>query len=202
MVVLVQQSEVYQLSDKSTLAVPDCFFHITEFILGAGIVVVGDGEEQWFLPKGRKDKGGSLDRTALREGHEEARMSTPHYSLPLSDYLIPPCDIISSIASPRPNLQSGYQIGPLPLYSGSLAPDAPTARQGTQVGDQAPPTSTGVGIVGHTRKGTEPNHGLLLRWERGISHVLVCRTDTQRCGESRVFSDGVEVGVQTFNIEY
>ena len=109
MVVLVQQSEVYQLSDKSTLAVPDCFFHTTEFILGAGIVViqpstgktvvVGDGEEQWFLPKGRKDKGGSLDKTALREGHEEARMSTPHYSLPLSDYLIPPA--ISYHQSPR-----------------------------------------------------------------------------------------------------
>ena len=94
MVVLVQQSEVYQLSDKSTPAVPDSFFHVTEFILGAGIVVVGDGAERWFLPKGRKDKGESLDKTALREGYEEVRMSTPHYpplSLRLSD---PSCDII------------------------------------------------------------------------------------------------------------
>jgi len=55
MVVLAQQSEVYQLSNKSTPAVPDSFFHVAEFILGAGIViqpstggivVVWDGEER------------------------------------------------------------------------------------------------------------------------------------------------------------
>jgi len=62
MVVLAQQSEVYQLSDKSTPVVPDSFLHVTEFMLGAGIVaiqlstgkiaVVWDGEERWFLPRG------------------------------------------------------------------------------------------------------------------------------------------------------
>jgi len=56
MVVPAQQSEVYQLLDKSTPAVPDSFFHATEFILGAGIVdiqpstgkivVVWDGGER------------------------------------------------------------------------------------------------------------------------------------------------------------
>ena len=91
MVVLTQQQEVYQLSDKSTPAIPDSFFHVTEFILGAGIVaiqpstgkivVVDNGEGRWFLPKGRKDKGESLDKTALREGYEEVRMNDPTLSL-------------------------------------------------------------------------------------------------------------------------
>ena len=85
MVVLTQQQEVHQLSDKSTPAIPDSFFHATEFILGAGIVViqpstgkivvVENGEGRWFLPKGRKDEGESLDKTALREGYEEVRAS-------------------------------------------------------------------------------------------------------------------------------
>ena len=107
MVVLTQQPEVYQLSDKSTPAIPDSFFHITEFILGAGIVaiqpstgkivVVENGEGRWFLPKGRKDVGESLDKTALREGYEEVRSSTPpHLSggrlsdPPVSIWLNPP----------------------------------------------------------------------------------------------------------------
>ena len=33
--------------------------------------------------------------------------------------------------------------------------DGPTARQGTQAGDQAPPTGTGAGTVGHARRDTE-----------------------------------------------
>lgn len=38
--VFIQQLEVYRLSDKSTSAVPGSFFHVTEFILSAGIVVI------------------------------------------------------------------------------------------------------------------------------------------------------------------
>ena len=91
MVVLTQNPEVYQLSDKSTPAVPDSFFHVSEFILGAGIVaiqpstgkivVVWDGKDRWFLPKGRKDEGESLDKTALREGYEEVRSNSSPPSL-------------------------------------------------------------------------------------------------------------------------
>ena len=68
------------------------------------------------LPKGRKDKGESLDKTTLREGYEEARLSIAlplsSPSLAVSDYLIPPCDIISNVP-PHSNLQPGYQIVPL-----------------------------------------------------------------------------------------
>jgi len=157
MVVLTQQPEVYQLSDKSTPAVPDSFFHATEFILGAGIVaiqpstgkivVVCDGrrgsEERWFFPKGRKDEGESLDKTALREGYEE----------------------------------SGYQIVPLPLYSGSLAPDAPAGQGTTKTGNQSElegPQCSGItttttaitSTVVHTRKDTEPIAVTIQNWNR------------------------------------
>jgi len=125
MVAFTQQPDVCQLSDKSTPAVPDGFFHATEFILGAGIVVIQpsmgkivvawDGEGRWFSPKGRKYKSESLDKTALRKGYEDVRLSiTPLPSPPLavSDYLIPPCDIISNVP-PHSSLQSGHQIVPL-----------------------------------------------------------------------------------------
>ena len=154
MVVLTQQQEVYQLSDKSTPAIPDSFFHATEFILGAGIViiqpstgkivVVENGEGRWFLPKGRKDTGESLDKIALREGYEEVRPNKPSSPPALSGVRL--SDSIAIWLTPRHSyLQSGYQIAPLPLYSGSLAPDAPGD-------DQTIPSPT----LGHTRKDTEP----------------------------------------------
>lgn len=72
-----------ELSNVSTLAVPDSVFHAENFMLGAGIVIiqpttgkvvlVNEGKD-WFLPKGRKDQGESLEQTALREGFEEVRL--------------------------------------------------------------------------------------------------------------------------------
>jgi len=50
-------------------------------MLGAGIVIIQpstgkivlvDDGVHWFLPKGRKDRGESLEQTALREGYEES----------------------------------------------------------------------------------------------------------------------------------
>lgn len=38
------------------------------------IVVVFDKQtDRWFLPKGRKDLGESIEQAALREAHEEVR---------------------------------------------------------------------------------------------------------------------------------
>lgn len=34
-------------------------------------VVYDSNSESWFLPKGRKDVGESLEQAALREAHEE-----------------------------------------------------------------------------------------------------------------------------------
>ena len=75
---------MHPLSERSTAAVPDGVFHATDFTLGAGIVIiqpstakvvlVTDKHERWFLPKGRKDKGETLEQTALREGYEEVRL--------------------------------------------------------------------------------------------------------------------------------
>jgi len=88
-----------RFSDWSTPAVSDSLWFASDFLLGAGmviiqpstqkIVLVHDGFSQsWFLPKGRKDVGETLEEAALREAHEE----------------------------------SGYTAEFLPLLSGSRAP--------------------------------------------------------------------------------
>ena len=41
------------------------------------IVLVTDERERWFLPKGRKDKGETLEQTALREAYEEVNDPPP-----------------------------------------------------------------------------------------------------------------------------
>ena len=59
-------------------------FFSENFMLGAGaviiqpssgkVVVVQDGDS-WFLPKGRKDLGESIEQAALREAYEEVCVS-------------------------------------------------------------------------------------------------------------------------------
>jgi len=98
--VTLQKSPTHPLSERSTAAIPDSIFHATDFVLGAGVVIiqpstskivlVTDKRNRWFLPKGRKDKGESLEQTALREAYEEVnnRSFLSHsfdvYSSPIS----------------------------------------------------------------------------------------------------------------------
>jgi NUDIX domain len=69
------------LSQFSNRSVPDSSFFAPDFVLGVGVVIiqpssskvvlVTDHRGRWFLPKGRKDKGESLEQAALREAYEE-----------------------------------------------------------------------------------------------------------------------------------
>jgi len=70
------------LSQWSTPAIPDSAFCAADFLLSAGIVIIQEKTDKivvvydhrldnWFLPRGRKDVGESLEATALREGYEE-----------------------------------------------------------------------------------------------------------------------------------
>jgi 8-oxo-dGTP pyrophosphatase MutT (NUDIX family) len=54
-------------------------------MLGAGMVIVQDKTnkivviqdtktKEWFLPRGRKDRGESLEQTAMREAYEEVNV--------------------------------------------------------------------------------------------------------------------------------
>ena len=72
-------------SDYSTQGpFPSRMFFSENFMLGAGaviiqpssgkVVVVQDGDS-WFLPKGRKDLGESIEQAALREAYEEVCVS-------------------------------------------------------------------------------------------------------------------------------
>lgn len=117
--VTFQESPTHPLSEKSTAAVPDSIFHATDFILGAGVVIiqpstskivlVTDKRERWFLPKGRKDKGESLEQTALREAYEEVNEAQPHPSTHSSSafsffhtLIRPPSRVLMSMADRAP----------------------------------------------------------------------------------------------------
>ncbi|KAF7321096.1 Nudix hydrolase domain-containing protein [Mycena chlorophos] len=67
----------------STAAIPNSIFADQNFMLGAGMVIFQEDtlrvvvcyepqENKWFLPKGRKDVGESLEDAALREAYEES----------------------------------------------------------------------------------------------------------------------------------
>ena len=70
------------LSDYSTAGVKDSAWASSDFLLGAGmviiqrrthlVVVVHDTQQQdWFFPQGRKNIGESLEQAAIREAYEE-----------------------------------------------------------------------------------------------------------------------------------
>lgn len=100
---------VHQLSERSTAAIPNSVFHATDFRLGAGVVIiqpstakvvlVTDKRERWFLPKGRKDKGESLEQTALREAYEEVRLYE-RPSLHPCIHFVPHLDLMSNLTGP------------------------------------------------------------------------------------------------------
>ena len=75
----------YELSSLSTRATARTRWSSADFVLAAGLCIlqpstgrvvlvrIGDHEVKngrWFLPRGRKDIGESLEETALREGYE------------------------------------------------------------------------------------------------------------------------------------
>ena len=77
-----QEAEPLIFSNSSTHAVPPSLWFASDFLLGAGMVIIQPETEKivvvydtkrkvWFLPKGRKDVGESLEQTALREAYEE-----------------------------------------------------------------------------------------------------------------------------------
>jgi hypothetical protein len=72
---------------SSSPANPDSGWCSPNFALGAGMVIIqpathrvvvvhspSETDGQWFLPRGRKDIGESLQQAALREAQEEARV--------------------------------------------------------------------------------------------------------------------------------
>ena len=71
------------LSSHSTPAVTDSAWASSDFLLGAGMVIIQGNTNRivvvhdtkrggWFLPRGRKEMGESLEETAIREAYEKA----------------------------------------------------------------------------------------------------------------------------------
>ena len=69
---VLQESPTHPLSERSTAAIANSAFHATDFILGAGVVIiqpstskivlVTDKRERWFLLKGGKIRESPLNR--------------------------------------------------------------------------------------------------------------------------------------------
>ncbi|KZV63424.1 hypothetical protein PENSPDRAFT_657313 [Peniophora sp. CONT] len=71
------------LSQYSTGVVPESLWYCSDFRLAASLVIIqpssgrvvlvhDTAKDYWFLPRGRKDVGESLEQAALREGYEES----------------------------------------------------------------------------------------------------------------------------------
>ncbi|KAF8528515.1 NUDIX hydrolase domain-like protein [Hysterangium stoloniferum] len=109
------------LSGDSTEAIPDSLFFCRDFLLGAGTVIIQPSTGKvvliyspswgmWFLPKGRKDIGESLEQAALREAYEEAGYRVQF--LPLSI----PTRAPEGKSSPQPSKESVPGFNTEPIY--------------------------------------------------------------------------------------
>ncbi|KAI0758939.1 hypothetical protein C8Q74DRAFT_1300977 [Fomes fomentarius] len=86
-----RQEDRYAMTNLSSGAIQDSVWYTADFMLGAGMVIIQPSSgkvvllhetvkdqhgrhlySHWFLPKGRKDVGESLEQTALREAYEES----------------------------------------------------------------------------------------------------------------------------------
>lgn len=74
-----------RFSENSSPAVRDSIWYAQDMMLGAGMAIIQPStgkvvlvyekrKKYWFLPKGRKDQGESLEEAALREAYEEVRI--------------------------------------------------------------------------------------------------------------------------------
>ncbi|KAJ7607353.1 NUDIX hydrolase domain-like protein [Roridomyces roridus] len=106
-----------RMSQWSSAQVPDSGWADENFQLGAGMVVLQQTtlkvaiiwekkRRYWFLPKGRKDVGESLEQTALREAYEE------------SGYRVSPLPIYTRTRAPGPpdNLDAQWSPNCEPIY--------------------------------------------------------------------------------------
>ncbi|KAK7045407.1 hypothetical protein VNI00_007660 [Paramarasmius palmivorus] len=80
---LIRNHSSKPVSDSSSPLFPNSGFAARDFRLGAGMVIIQPStgkvvllnepaRRSWFLPKGRKDVGESLEQAALREAFEES----------------------------------------------------------------------------------------------------------------------------------
>jgi len=108
-----EDPEAPRFSTLSTPAVSDSLWFASDFVIGAGmviiqqstwkIVVVHDGRDRrWFLPKGRKDVGESIEAAALREGYEESGYRAEFLPLYTPSRAPAPGSLVNSTANTEP----------------------------------------------------------------------------------------------------
>jgi len=110
------------MSKYSSPQVPDSGWTGENFLLGAGMVVFQPEtlkvvilyetkKKYWFLPKGRKDVGESLEQTALREAYEE------------SGYRVEFLPLFTQTRAPGPptDPHAPYSLNCEPIYIGTAS---------------------------------------------------------------------------------
>ncbi|KII91490.1 hypothetical protein PLICRDRAFT_38250 [Plicaturopsis crispa FD-325 SS-3] len=123
---------------ESSPAIPDSHWVAHDFWLGVGMVIIqpatnkvvivhDSATDRWFLPKGRKDIGESLEQAALREAYEE------------TGYRAEFLPIITHTRAPTPPNASPHTIAPLNcepfLVDISLWASRTMSRQGDSGGE-------------------------------------------------------------------
>ncbi|KAJ7457012.1 hypothetical protein FB451DRAFT_1098391 [Mycena latifolia] len=104
-----------RMSRLSSAQVPNSAWADENFLLGAGMVVFQPATEKvivvyerqkkyWFLPKGRKDVGESLETAALREAYEE------------SSYRVEFLPLYTHTSAPLPPSARTYEPNSEPIY--------------------------------------------------------------------------------------
>ncbi|PCH43131.1 hypothetical protein WOLCODRAFT_121539 [Wolfiporia cocos MD-104 SS10] len=110
----------HRFSEFSSPAVPASIWYSSDFLLGAGMVILQPSSgkvllccegERWFLPKGRKDVGESLEQAALREAYEE------------SGYRVEFLPVVQEMNAPRPpgSRRQGNSLTTEPFYVSATA---------------------------------------------------------------------------------
>ena len=106
-----------KLSEYSSAPIASGLLFANDFMLGAGMVIIQPSSGKvvlvcdtahghWFLPRGRKDVGESLEQAALREAYEEVRSMQP----------------CSATILALTSEQTGYRPSFLPVFMPTNAP--------------------------------------------------------------------------------
>ncbi|KAI0049021.1 hypothetical protein FA95DRAFT_1604701 [Auriscalpium vulgare] len=200
------------MSRLSSGPVADSHWFASDFILAASlviiqpssakVVIVNDTHDQtWFLPRGRKDVGESLEQCALREGFEESGYQAEF--LPIYTQSIAPVGpaappgarhmpnteaifVTTTYAKPR-QTERGLRTGQEYMafyYVGQIPPDA-VRQTGTGMPDEQSYVGTLVDIEEALRRLSDPTdawvtHTAFWLWQHTLEEQEKMRKEEKR----------------------
>ncbi|TFK48205.1 hypothetical protein OE88DRAFT_557685 [Heliocybe sulcata] len=181
-------------SHYSTPAVPNSLWFASDFLLGAGMVVIQPSTQRivlihdgstglWILPKGRKDIGESLEQAALREAYEETGYRSQF--LPL----------LSGSRAPAPGSLRNAEATTEPIY-------VSTIRFGREYGGHGGEYLT-FWYVGYIDEDAvrEENTGMIDE-KQYVSHLLTPQQALERLGDATIEAQILQMAWHLFGLTY